>query len=240
MLDRGDIAGAMPYYEEALRGAEAVDDDAKIEVQRLSLAMARYYLGDEGAAADVDRHMQSLATTSAEPQAEVFEPLWRAQRTWPSDPSNAIATLRSIVEPATSHQTRELGGRWLARMAFRSRDAAALEIGARATDEVARLSNGPIRVLEGRWTRALAAASAEGSADLDRVATELEALGERLAAAEAWADAALAAARAGLDPDPALGRARELYAACQTFPILGPLPETRWVDPAGDPALATA
>ncbi|HEU4672738.1 MAG TPA: adenylate/guanylate cyclase domain-containing protein [Candidatus Limnocylindrales bacterium] len=238
-VDRGEILEAIPYYEEALDAAEAVDDAEKREIEVLNLATVRYYLGDEAAADEVDQHMRSLAAMSAEPQAEVFGPLWRAQRTWRSDPSAAIAILRAIVEPTTSYVTRQLGGRWLARMAFRSRATLDLEIGVRATEEVVRLSDGPVRALEGRWIRALASGSAEASVELEAVAAELEALGEHLPAADAWADAALAAARTGLDPDRALARAREVYAACHTFPLLGPLPETRWVDPTGDPALAT-
>ncbi|MEX1336399.1 MAG: hypothetical protein AB1Z66_13990, partial [Candidatus Limnocylindrales bacterium] len=47
-------------------------------------------------------------------------------------------------------------------------------------------------------------------------------------AVEVLIDAALVAARAGR-PEPALGRAQEAIDALGYAPLLGPLPETRWL-----------
>jgi len=53
-----------------------------------------------------------------------------------------------------------------------------------------------------------------------------------LPAADCHADAALLAARAGLDPTDDEEEARRLYAACGAVPLLGDLPERRWVGAA--------
>ncbi|MEA2026830.1 MAG: hypothetical protein U9O18_09065, partial [Chloroflexota bacterium] len=58
-----------------------------------------------------------------------------------------------------------------------------------------------------------------------------EQLGLRLYAADAWADAAILAAREGVSSD-AEQRAMELCQSMGMHPLLGPLPETRWLYPA--------
>ncbi len=52
------------------------------------------------------------------------------------------------------------------------------------------------------------------------VAGEFEGIGYPLASADCYADAALLAERAGLDPAPHLAEARRLYAACGAVPLL--------------------
>ena len=48
------------------------------------------------------------------------------------------------------------------------------------------------------------------------------------------------AARNGIESGDFVEAARALYAGCEVVPILGPLPETRWVEPrAGDTIAAS-
>jgi hypothetical protein len=79
---------------------------------------------------------------------------------------------------------------------------------------------------------ALTGEPAASSPALRAVADELAALGYRLPAADCHADAALLARRADLDPTADETEARRLYAACSAVPLLGELPETRWVGAA--------
>lgn len=64
------------------------------------------------------------------------------------------------------------------------------------------------------------------------MADEFEAIGYRLPAADCHADAALLAGRADLDPTAYEVEARRLYAACGAVPLLGELPEARWIGAA--------
>ena len=56
--------------------------------------------------------------------------------------------------------------------------------------------------------------------DLGGIAGEFEAMGYPLPSADCYADAALLAERAGLDPAPDLADSRRLYAACGAVPLL--------------------
>lgn len=73
---------------------------------------------------------------------------------------------------------------------------------------------------------------ATGAATLRAVAGEFEAIGYRLPAADCHADAAVLAERARLDPALDLAEARRLYDACGAMPLLGELPEARWIGAA--------
>jgi hypothetical protein len=68
---------------------------------------------------------------------------------------------------------------------------------------------------------ALAGEAGPGVVVLQAVAREFEAIDYRLPAADCYADAALLAERAGLDPTADLDAARRLYAACGAVPVLG-------------------
>ena len=70
-------------------------------------------------------------------------------------------------------------------------------------------------------------------------AATLEDLGLKAQASDAWADAALLAARAGVDSE-AGARAAKLIDDMGIRPWLGPLPETCWLVPAEDASEASA
>ena len=76
------------------------------------------------------------------------------------------------------------------------------------------------------WIEALLTNGPEGQ--VEAAAARLEELGWRRVALDAWADAALLAARAGRSSD-AEDRALALARSTGIHPLLGPLPETRWV-----------
>ena len=70
---------------------------------------------------------------------------------------------------------------------------------------------------------------APAAATLRAVADEFEAMAYPLPAADCRADAALLARRADLDPTEDEAEARRLYTACGAVPLLGELPEDRWI-----------
>jgi len=70
---------------------------------------------------------------------------------------------------------------------------------------------------------------AAGCPALRAAADEFEAIDYRLPAADCHADAALLAGRAGQDPTAEQANALRLYAACGAVPLLGELPEARWI-----------
>jgi hypothetical protein len=71
---------------------------------------------------------------------------------------------------------------------------------------------------------------------VERGARELKGLGLLALAVEAWSDAAILAARAGRSSE-ALDTATTLAESIGMHPLLGPLPETRWLgESATEPA----
>ena len=66
-------------------------------------------------------------------------------------------------------------------------------------------------------------------ATVERAARELEGLGLLTLAVEAWSDAAILAARAGRSSE-SLQSATSLAESIGMHPLLGPLPETRWLE----------
>ncbi len=117
-------------------------------------------------------------------------------------------------------------------MALRLGGASSLEGSVGAFLDVAARCGGPIRALQRRWIEALLGEPAASCSALRAVAHEFEAIGYRLPAADCHADAALLARRANLDPTPDEAEARRLYAACSAVPLLGELPEPRWIGAA--------
>jgi hypothetical protein len=167
------------------------------------------------------------AVAPAEAQAQVFERIWEAWSRWRRDPKVAVdhlaGTLPEVpVEP-------QLGAWWLARMAYRTRRLDALAIARRLLPSDAPPHEGPIRVLERRWVDELTGGSARVGSRLLAIADAMDELGYRFPAACVYADAALTLAREGEDAGAALERAREVHDAIGLAPLLGRLPETRWM-----------
>jgi hypothetical protein len=92
-----------------------------------------------------------------------------------------------------------------------------------------------------RWMTGLAQGASEtGRALISAMVTDLERLGYLPLAADAAADLALLTARSGADDSEAVARAQRLYEGTEVVPVLGPLPETRWLTPDGAGAVPVA
>ncbi len=239
-FERGELREATHYYEEAAAASRAVGDEPKAAVSRLGLGWVRYFKGDLDAAADVEIERARLTTASGlDPQGAPYEAMWESWRTWREDPNAAMLGLRQAIERLPGSPVID-AQRWLVRMALRLDDANALATGLEGFRIVSRHASGVMRHLDLRWANALAAGDKASIQQLRGVADEMEALGCPLPAADALADAALIAARNGIESGDLVEAARALYAGCEVVPILGPLPETRWVEPrAGDTIAAS-
>ena len=148
---------------------------------------------------------------------------------WGDDPQLAYWRLAEFLDGfSREEQAFTAVARGVARMALRLDDRERL---ARATDGYLQAtigSSGPISSIRRRWFAALAAD--RDGVDVEAAAGELYAVGYRLLAAYAFADAAILAARTGRVSN-ANERAMAIAAEIGLHPSLGPLPETRWLVP---------
>ncbi len=230
---QGRLLEALPYVEEAIASARLLGEAAgRLAGSLVQRAWVRMAMGDrEGARADLELARQ--ATSVIEPQAAAYHSVFDALLLWPDDPSAAFRLLVAVfdspdVAPFSFIDTAPLAGR----MAVRIGDVSSLARAAEMYQDVAARCTGPVRELQRRWLQALTDEPSAGGATLRAVAAEYEAIDYPLPAADAYADAALLARRAGLDPTGDEAAARRLYTACSAVPWLGELPETRWVGAA--------
>ena len=168
---------------------------------------------------------EALVGAGDDPQHFQWFLIAKARAELAQDPRAALARLAGEHPEFKGYPNAELQmAPWLARVAYRVADRAAL---AEAVEIQERHSGkgGPVRDLERRWVDAL---TAEDDAALASLAPEFTAHGHRWYAVEVLIDGALVAARAGR-PEPALGRAQEAIVALGYAPVLGPLPEIRWL-----------
>ena len=135
----------------------------------------------------------------------------------------------SLAEWATDHPHRcsvpsEIA-QSLARMALRLDDAELLARGARLHRESLGGRDAPVYAARGRWLAGIADGDLQAVED---AASTFEGLGRLPDAVDAWADAAILAARAGLGPTPPAAppdyASRWVCIRCS-----GQLPETRWM-----------
>jgi class 3 adenylate cyclase len=239
--ERGTIREAIAYYQEGLEAATALRDELKVTIARLSIGWMHYFMGDYGVVQAVEADRARLAASNPEAQAELYEAMWVAWRRWrEDDPPVAIAGLRAAIESAED-VSEVHAPRLLARQALRAGDREALVVAEKYILEVARTAVGPLRRLDTRWVEALRRGGPGAVDDLARIASDWESMEYRLIAADVFADAALIAARDGIEASPLIAAANRLYAQCEVVPVLGPLPEDRWVEPrTGDAVAAPA
>jgi class 3 adenylate cyclase/tetratricopeptide (TPR) repeat protein len=145
---------------------------------------------------------------------------------WPDDPHSAYETMWGLFEEQTTGEYRAWSGLRAMRMAHRVGDRDMLARAASVFVEVTAGRSGPGGDLDRRWARSLA--SNDDGTELEAIAAEMERLGFRRNALDAYADAALIAARLGRE-SAAPERAEAITADTGAQPLLGPLPETRWV-----------
>ena len=162
-----------------------------------------------------------------EPQAVMYVAVEEALPRWDADPEGAVAVLvEAASDPASTASAAE-GALWLARMALRTKDRHALEVARSLVDVGIEGATGESQRRIGDHVHALAV----DPPDIDGLisaAEGLEASGYLGLAVDAWADAALVAARAGADATRYQEQAAAMYATCHMVPMLRPLPETRW------------
>jgi len=228
MADLGRLDESLAYLDEAILNAHVISSPHRA-AKLAARARAHLLLGDVAAAMrDVDEAALYHDITH-EPQVAHEYPLSLAYLGWPHDPGGAMASLADrMAEDLVSPGSRSFVGHALARMALRLGDDAMM---ARAIElhQSVRLAQAAPRLLAiYRWVDALSA-SGDRTA-VEESAAELEAFGLRVNAADAWADAALLAARAGVSSE-AEHHATRLCESMGMHPLLGPLPETRWLHP---------
>jgi hypothetical protein len=229
---QGRTAEAVPYIEEAIAAARTLGDVSRTAQCLAQRAYGRLFMGDrEGARAGLAESREALIV--AEPQATLYYTVFDAVFMWPDDPIAACRLLFAALQlPDIALPPLLDAAPIAARMALRVGDASSLAGSTGIFLDAAARCSGPIRALQRRSIGALTGDPSAGAVALRAVAAEFEAIDYRLPAADAFADAALLARRAGLDPTADEAAANRLYAACSVVPPLGELPETRWVGSA--------
>ncbi len=222
--EMGRLDEAIVHADEAVRNAVVISPGHQA-ARLLSRALIHRLRGDPAAAR---RDVEEAERISAEhePQVAVFLPRNRALERWPDDP---VAAARGLADWAVEHRAslgpRNPGVHELVRMAVRVADRVLLET---AVDLHRSTRAGqPSRLLRARdaWIDALAS---DDLAAVEAAAAIFDEQGYRVSAADAWADAALLATRLGVTST-AGSRAEEAYRAMGVHPLLGALPETRWL-----------
>jgi len=234
MMDAGRLTEALLYLDESIEHGRVLGD-AHTGTKLYVRAHLKCLLGDiDGAAQDVQEARAMPA--DLEPQSAHEWPLTEAYLRWPLDPQGAMASLSDwSAGEQFGPAVRAVVGLDLARMATRMGDAAVLAAAVNLDRENRVTPMTAVKQARAQWIDGLAD---DDRAAIERAAVTFEEFGYRLDAADAWADAALLAGRAGTD-SAAHRRALESCAEIGLHPLLGPLPETRWVEDGSHPESMT-
>jgi len=235
LFEIGRVVEAEEHQSEAIAQAEVISF-MHLGSQHCGRALVRLLLGDrEGAAQDIEA-AERIGVPS-EAQVAWSHPLSVAMYGWDEDPRAATDGLLAWAsEHVDGQASTYLLAVELARMALRLHDSTTLEAAARMTElHTAFRGIAPQRA-RSAWVQGIVAGDVGAVA---AAAATLEDLGLKAQASDAWADAALLAARAGIDSE-AASRATVLVEEMGIRPWLGPLPETRWLEPASDDSEASA
>lgn len=224
----GRLREALAFEDEAIEAGTALGDHDIVDFARMRRAWIRHAMGDPDAAFALWRGRVVVGTI--ETQNAIYPVIWDAWTSFESGPREAVERLRQGVEQATESYGLLDGGRGLMRMATRTGDEEALQVGTAALRRVTSACSGPLRAVDSDWATASLLEPADAVTAFVGVAEQWLALECPLPAADAYADVALAARRAGSDATRYETEALRLYSACEAVPTLGPLPETRWVD----------
>jgi class 3 adenylate cyclase/tetratricopeptide (TPR) repeat protein len=230
----GRLHEALTYQLEALEAVRHLREPVASSFRMLGLAWVRRLLGDLSGAREAVAEAASIEAPP-EPQAAGASAARGALIRWADhdDPIGATAELAAALDSLSPVAQTEAGP-VLARMALRvgRTDLGILAAGRFLQHTAA--SDGPRRLLERRWASGLLESPERAVRTIGSAAAELDASGWRVLAADAWADAALIAARAGI-PSAALEQALTICEETGLHPALGPLPETRWIVAADAP-----
>lgn len=227
LTDLGRLEEALDYADEAVVAAEAhVPGNLPMT---LSDRAGIHRLRGELEAARRDEERMSEAPFTPEPQIKTHHIFALAAERWATEPREAMAELAEAISAEVGAlDERAKLAQWYARGALRLDEEEALAWAVRIACSIE--DNGtPSQVARRDWITGLVDGS-EGR-NVESAARRLEEMGLLTAAADAWADAALLAARAGRS-SPALDRALAITERIGMHPFLGSLPETRWLEPA--------
>ncbi len=233
MGELGRLDEALAYADEAVRTAEAYVPG---QLQTILFGRAVLHrLRGEVELAEADEARAARIETDPDPQVVPEHVRSQALMAWTTDPAGALALCVEVMrDESLPAEARARIAHETARLALRLSDEARL---AEAVALVS-ISEKPASSTFDAW-RAWQQGLVDGAhgATVERAAEQLEQLGLLTLAVDAWADAALIAARAGRS-SPALDHAFALIERLGMHPLLGPLPETRWLEPtrAGDAA----
>ena len=234
VAELGRLDAASAYLDEAVAASTAAPLLAHMHLHQANA----YRMQGDIAAADRVLGEAESSLADVEPQIAAELTLARAWARWPDDPRGAIEALAlAVSDQDLWAPQRVFVAHELARMALRLDDRKTLDEAVKSHRDARPVGGPPRRLAEWRWVDGLADDTA-GLA-VETAAVELESLGVTLKAADAWADAALLAARTGRVSD-ALERAVALIEAMGFHPLLGPVPETRWLEPVDAADAATA
>ena len=216
----GRLTDALPLHRAAIEAAAAI---GLLRAGVPEYAWTLLHLGriDEARAAWEDARE---AEGTPEPQMIGIWRVMNALLSWGTDPQASVAGLRRAIDAAAAaaaeDQVLYVSGP-LARMALRISDDDALQIAVEGIESA--VANWPTASTSAQAARVAAlrdAGPATAAARLAEAAERLRGLGRSLEAAEAYADAALLAARANQANDEWADRAAALYAECSAVPVL--------------------
>ena len=235
--EMGRLPEAMEMHAESVRAGQAMG------YLRVGLPEQMYTELLMGRLADARRTWDAILATEREPEPQmaVWWDVLRALSEWDEAPHTSVerlaATIRQSIGPASEWSSRaglSIACRLLPRMGLRIGNASGVALGLAKLREME--AAGASRPLVAAWVRWMSPfeelASAETVGRIQAASDELEQMGMPLHAADALADAGLLARRAGVSAEEIEGRAARLYEACSALPVLGILPEVRWIAPA--------
>ncbi|MCA1588349.1 MAG: hypothetical protein LC744_06785, partial [Chloroflexi bacterium] len=217
----GRLPEALAMHLEVVAAARAMGLGGRAGTGHGGHASMCWTLIQMGRLGEARQVWEEIKDDAPEPQAMSWWASIPAALGWSQDPAGSVG----IIEKAAGgdldlyHTALML----LARMAVRIDRDQALRIAASSLEEQASAIPGSPTALSARWATALALSdSAAAAGTVAGIAPELEALGHPLQAADAYADAAWLAERAGIQGGGWSEQAAALYAACSAVPLLDP------------------
>lgn len=223
MGDRGRLDEDLALGAESLDAARRAGDDELVGGARMCLAWAHLLRGEDDQAR---REHEQSRSPGRRRESEAYSAAQAATIRWAADPAGAFSDLTAFFDRQTPEdQGFATVARWLARMALRLDDREGLVRATNAFGAATADKSGPIMIMRRRWLHGLAV-DPDGSS-VQAAAGDLAGAGYLAVAVEAYADAALMAARAGRASE-AEQRALAICAETRVHHLLGPLPETRW------------
>jgi hypothetical protein len=225
MVELGRFDEALAYSDESVRMAEAYVPDI-LQSHLIGRVLVHRVRG-EASLAEADRVAASKIATDPDPQLVPDHVRERAIAAWQDDPRAALTlSMAAMRDGSLPAEARARIAHDTARIALR------LGAEPELTEAVALtgVSEKPASPTFDAW-RAWEQGLVDGTdgTTVERGARELEGLGLLALAVEAWSDAVILATRAGRYSE-ALDRATTLAESIGMHPLLGPLPETRWLD----------